>query len=224
MAEATSSASGQPYGIQRVCQVWGVPRSSFYAAQTPTSDSASPAPPPVRRGPKPAVTDEALLAAIRRDLERSPWTGEGHRKVWARLRVRDGIRVSAKRVLRLMREHALLSPHRPRRKPDDAHQRQIITAAPNVMWATDATQVTTVHDGKVWIFGVAEHWNAELLGWHVTKFGTRFEATQALGMAVRQQFGHLSADAARGLALRHDHGSNSHGTSCGQQPNQHLMA
>ena len=26
-------------------------------------------------------------------------------------------------------------------------------------------------------------------------------------MAVRQQFGHLCADAARGLALRHDHGS-----------------
>jgi putative transposase len=139
MAKAISPTSGQPYGIQRVCEVWGVPRSSFYAAQTPTSDSASPAPPPVRRGPKPAVTDEALLAAIRRDLERSPWTGEGHRKVWARLRVRDGIRVSAKRVLRLMREHALLSPHRPRRKPDDAHQRQIITAAPNVMWATDAS-------------------------------------------------------------------------------------
>jgi putative transposase len=208
MAKATSSASGQPYGIRRVCRVWGVPRSSFYTAQTPTSGSASPAPPPARRGPKPAVTDEALLAAIRRDLDRSPWTGEGHRKVWARLRVRDGIRVSAKRVLRLMREHTLLSPHRPRRKPDDAHQRQIITEAPNVMWAIDATQVTTVQDGKVWIFGVAEHWNAEFLGWHVTKTGTRFEATQALGMAVRRQFGRLSADAARGLALRHDHGSN----------------
>jgi transposase InsO family protein len=41
----------------------------------------------------------------------------------------------------------------------------------------------------------------------VTKHGTRFEATQALSMAVRQQFGHLSAGAARGLALRHDHGS-----------------
>ncbi|MBD0275426.1 MAG: DDE-type integrase/transposase/recombinase [Acetobacteraceae bacterium] len=107
-----------------------------------------------------------------------------------------------------MRRHALLSPHRPRRKPDDAHQRQIITEAPNIMRATDATQVTTAHDGKIWIFGVAEHWNAELLGWHVTKTGTRFEATQAIGMAVRQQFGHLSADAARGLALRHDHGSN----------------
>jgi transposase InsO family protein len=114
-----------------------------------------------------------------------------------------------------MREHALLSPHRPRRRPDDAHQRQIITEAPNVMCppvdlrsrAIDATQITTVQDGKVWLFGVAEHWNAELLGWHVTKHGTRFEATQALAMAVRQQFGHLSASAARGLALRHDHGS-----------------
>lgn len=34
---------------------------------------------------------------------------------------------------------------------------------------------------------------------------TRFEATQALAMAVRRQFGPLSAGAARGLAPRHDH-------------------
>src|SRR6476619_8188790 len=69
-------------------------------------------------------------------------------------------------------------------------------------------QITTVEDGKVWLFGVAEHWNAELLGWHVAKHGTRYEAIQAVGMAVRQQFGHLDAGTARGLALRHDHGSN----------------
>jgi putative transposase len=207
MAQVTSPASGQCYGVQRVCQAWGVPRSSFYATRQPAPASTLPRP-PVRRGPKPAVSDEALLAAIRQDLARSPWTGEGHRKVWARLRVRDAIRVSRKRVLRLMREHALLSPHRARQRNETAHDRHIITAAPNLMWATDATQITTVQDGKVWLFGVAEHWNAELLGWHVTKSGTRFEATQALGMAIRQQFGHFSADAARGVALRHDHGSN----------------
>jgi putative transposase len=208
MAKVTSPASGQPYGIRRVCQAWGVPRSSFYAAQVPAPESAVTAAAPARRGPKPAITDEALLAAIKRDLQTSPWTGEGHRKVWARLRVRDGIRVSRKRLLRVMRENALLSPHRARRRDEDSHERQIITEAPNVMWAIDATQVTTVQHGKVWIFGVAEHWNAEFLGWHVTKRGTRFEATQALAMAVRQQFDHLSAGAARGLALRHDHGSN----------------
>lgn len=100
------------------------------------------------------------------------------------------------------------SAHRARRKGHDVHDRQIITETPNIMWAIDATQIPTVQHGKVWLFGVAEHWNAELVGWHVAKFGTCFEATQALGMAVREQFGHLAAGAARGLALRHDHGSN----------------
>ncbi|MGG5890661.1 hypothetical protein ACLF3G_26540 [Falsiroseomonas sp. HC035] len=137
MAKATSPASGQAYGIRRVCDAWGVPRSSFYAAKAPTPESAPPTALPARRGPKPAITDEALLAAIKRDLETSTWTGEGHRKVWARLRVRDGIRDSRKRLLRMMRENALLSPHRSRRRPDDAHQRQIITEAPDVMWAID---------------------------------------------------------------------------------------
>jgi len=207
MAKTTSAATGQPYGVKRVCQVWDVPRSSFYAGRTPKPENAVPQT-PARRCPKPALTDEALLAAIKHDLATSPWTGEGHLRVWARLRVRDGIRVSRKRVLRVMREGALLSPHRARQKGDGAHDRHIITDTPNVMWAIDATQVTTVQDGKVWLFGVAEHWNAELVGWHVAKQGTRFEAIQTLGMAVRQQFGPLRADAARGLTLRHDHGSN----------------
>lgn len=207
MAKATSPTSGRRYGVQRVCRAWDVPRSSFYATRQPEPDPST-KPTPARRGPKPAVLDDVLLDAIRRDLARSPWSGEGHRKVWARLRVRDGIRVSRKRVLRVMRDNGLLSPHRPRRRDAAPHDRHIITAAPNVMWATDATQIPTVRDGKVWLFGVAEHWNAELLGWHVSKSGNRFEAVQALGMAVRTQFRHLSKDAARGVALRHDHGSN----------------
>jgi putative transposase len=208
MADTTSPATGRRYGAARVCRVWEVARSSFYAVRQAGADDAGARPSPARRGPRPAISDQDLLTAIRTDLARSPWTGEGHRKVWARLRVRHGIRVSRKRVLRLMRQHALLSPHRAHPRPETSHERHITTEAPNVMWATDATQVTTVQDGKVWLFGVAEHWNAELLGWHVAKRGTRFEAIQAVGMAVRQRFGHLDAGAARGLALRHDHGSN----------------
>jgi transposase InsO family protein len=208
MAKVTSPAAGRPYGVARVCRVWEVARSSFYAARRPEAEAATAAVVSARRGPQPAVSDQALLAAIRADLARSPWAGEGHRKVWARLRAMDGIRVSRKRVLRLMRDNALLSPHRARPRPGTPHDRRIVTAAPNIMWATDATQITTVRDGKVWLFGVAEHWNAELLGWHVAKHGTRFEAVQAVGMAVRRQLGHLGAGVARGLALRHDHGSN----------------
>ena len=81
-----------------------------------------------------------MLSAIRADLDRSPWIGEGHRKIWARLRVLDGIRVARKRVLRLMRENGLLSPHRHLARQGEAHDGRIITTAPNLMWGTDADQ------------------------------------------------------------------------------------
>jgi putative transposase len=206
MAATASPTSGRRYGIAQVCRVWGVPRSSFYADRRRGDATTTPVP-AQRRGPKPAVSDGALLAAIRTDLNRSPWNGEGHRKVWARLRVMDGIRIARKRVLRLMRENALLSPHRARTRDATSHDRHIITEAPNIMWGTDATQITTVQDGKVWLFGVSEHWNAEALGWHVAKRGDRYAAVQAVAMAVRNVFGHVSPSAARGVALRHDHGS-----------------
>src|SRR3954462_4937435 len=94
MADVTSAATGRRYGVARVCQVWEVPRSTFYAAQQAGAAEAGSRPSPACRGPRPAISDADLLAAIRADLARSPWTGEGHRKVWARLRAMDGIRVS----------------------------------------------------------------------------------------------------------------------------------
>ena len=112
MSAATSPGTGLAYGLRRVCAAWGMARSSFYAM---TSGQHAEQPPAKRRGPKPAISDQALLVAIEADLEASPWEGEGYRKVWARLRVCRDIRVARKRVLRLMRENNLLSPHRCRR-------------------------------------------------------------------------------------------------------------
>ena len=81
MAEAISPTAGRRYGVARVCRTWEVPRSSFYAARRPEGNAGTAAVASARRGPKPTVSDAALLAAIRADLARSPWTGEGHRKV-----------------------------------------------------------------------------------------------------------------------------------------------
>src|SRR5271170_5404624 len=66
MAEATSPTTGRRYGVARVCQIWDQPRSSFYAAcaaRQPQAGAVTPASPSARRGPKPSVGDEALLAA-----------------------------------------------------------------------------------------------------------------------------------------------------------------
>jgi transposase InsO family protein len=205
MAGATSPATGRTYGVRRVCAIWGVARSSFYHARC--QEGRPHRSPAGRRGPKPLLSDEDLLAAIRRDLARSPWIGEGHRKVWARLRVMDGIRVSRTRVLRIMGENSLLSPHRrPPCRAND-HDGSIITDAPNMMWGADGTVISTVKDGNLTLFIVAEHWNAEGLGWHVAKHGNRYAAAEALALAVDQVFGSVRADAARGVSLRHDYGS-----------------
>ena len=158
MSAATSPGTGLAYGLRRVCAAWGMARSSFYAM---TSGQHAEQPPAKRRGPKPAISDQALLVAIEADLEASPWEGEGYRKVWARLRVCRDIRVARKRVLRLMRENNLLSPHRCRRRGGNPHDGEIITHAPNLMWGTDGVRVFTVDDGWGWIFTAVEHWNAE---------------------------------------------------------------
>jgi hypothetical protein len=75
MSAAISSTTGRPCGVALVCQVWDVPRSTYYAQ---ASGQATEATEPKRRGPQPGISDEALLAAIKNDLERSPFVGEGH--------------------------------------------------------------------------------------------------------------------------------------------------
>ena len=96
MSETISEATGQRYGIQRVCQAWERSRSALYARRT-REQKRQKGKEPTRRGPQPKVSDEKLLEAMQADLERSPFQGEGHRKVHARLRILDGIRVARKR-------------------------------------------------------------------------------------------------------------------------------
>jgi transposase InsO family protein len=153
--------------------------------------------PPGKRGPKTALSDAPLLELIRADLAASPFQGEGHRKVWARLRVRDGVKVGRRRVLRLMRENQPLSPPRVRRGNPQLHRGEIITQAPNVRRGTDGARVFTVEEGWGWLFVAVEHWNAECVGWHVGTQGTRFAALEPVSQGLMATVGEVGADAGR---------------------------
>ena len=204
MSGEVSPATGKPYGVQRVCAALNVSRSTVYAR---LKSASLPKAPPARRGPKPKVSDAVLLEAIRADLDASPFVGEGHRKVWARLKFGRGLRVSRKRVLRLMRENNLLSPHRRPQGASKDHDGTICTEAPNVLWGTDGARVFTVEEGYGWIFVAVEHWNAECMGVHVCKKGDRMAALEPVAQGVLEQYGSVERGAARGLALRMDHGT-----------------
>jgi putative transposase len=206
MSNEISTGTEKPYGLQRVCRVLEFSRSTIYAARARAASSVVPIV-SLKRGPKPKVPDADLLQAIRADLAASPFTGEGHRKVWARLRMLRDIRASRTRVLRLMREQCLLSPHRrPQGKPD-LHDGRITTDHPNEMWGTDGTRIETVDDGMVWIFTAVDHCDALCTGIHVVKIGDRFAALEPVSQGLRSEFGGTGAEAGRGLMLRMDHGS-----------------
>ena len=206
MSEQVSPGTGRRYPLTLVCQVWRVARSSVYA--TPALAGGAVTTAPGKRGPRTAISDAALVDRIRQVLAQTPFHGEGYRKVWARLRFgEEPVVVGKQRVLRLMRRHQLLAPtrtgtpHGPK-----AHDGRIITDTPNVMWGTDGTRFFTEHDGWCWLFTAVDHYTSEIVGHYVTKRGDRFAALEPVTQGVRRCFGAVTADIARGLAVRHDHG------------------
>ena len=106
------------------------------------------------------MTDRELLGEIRDVLATSPFVGEGHRKVWARLR-RRGVCTSRKRVLRLTRGAGLLAPTaRVRKRAQRLHDGTITVTVPDTLWATDATEGWT-EQGRCAVFVMIDHASGE---------------------------------------------------------------
>ena len=118
-----------------------------------------------------------------------------------------GIRVAKKRVCRVMRENSLLSPHRTPKGAPDPHTGTITTTVPDAMWGTDGIRIETVDEGWVWVFSAVDHCTAECVGWHAAKIGSRFAALEPISQGLNRHFGSTGADAAHGLSLRFDHGT-----------------
>jgi len=204
MSQTCSLSTQRRYGLARVCRVWEVTRSTVYLAQ---ARQAAPPKPAQKRGPKPRWSDAVLLEKIRAVLTASPFLGEGHRKVWARLRW-QGVRTSKGRTLRLMREAKLLAPTRVGHAHGPAaHDGTITTDVPDQMWGMDATSCLTRQEGTATVFVVVDHCASECMGVHAAKPGTRFEAVEPLRQGVRAIFGGYEKGIAAGLQARHDHGS-----------------
>lgn len=207
MSATRSPSAEKNYPVATICAVWSVPRATFYDWR---QRQAGDRPPPAKPGPTGGLTDAALLEGVRDVLaaaESVGIRGEGHRKVWARLRHR-GQRTSKRRVLRIMRENALLAPTRvgtPR--GPRTHDGTIHTPAPNQMWGTDATQIALSSGRLAWVFLAVEHCTGELVGVHASLRGDRYEAFEPLRQGVAEFVGPIGQHVATGLAVRHDHGS-----------------
>ncbi len=203
MSRAWSISARRTYGKARVCSAWGVSRSTYYARQKQVVNRKRPGRPPL-------IPDNRLVEEIKgilRHAESLGFNGEGYRKVWARLRFK-GIRTSKERVRKLMQKHGLQAPHRTGRpRGPKVHDGTIIPMTPNIMWGTDATQIHTRKDGTVTVFVAIDHFAGDIVGIHATSKATRYEALEPIYQGIREHYGGLDKDVAKGLILRHDHGS-----------------
>ena len=94
MSQTVSPPTSRCYGLARVSRAWSVSRAGVYRFLKRTTSPAITR----RRGPTGPCRDADLADHIRREIEASDFHGEGHRKLWARLRV-AGVRSSPRRAL-----------------------------------------------------------------------------------------------------------------------------
>src|SRR5580704_2068397 len=119
-----------------------------------------------------------------------------------------GVRSSPRRVRRVMGENGLLAPHRVGRNQEKTHDGTVVTGKVNEMWGTDMSQTVTLEEGRAYVFVAVEHANSEIIGIHAARSANRFEALEPVRQGVHRCFGSIAPGVARGLKLRHDHGSN----------------
>jgi len=166
-----------------LCQVLQVSTSGFYASQG-------------RPESKHAQQDRRLRVLVHASFQEGR-TYYGSPRVHRDL-IEDGIRVSAKRVARLMQEDGLIARARKRFKvttmsdhdqPIAANllDRQFEAEAPNQRWVSDTTEMVIGSSAKLYLAAVLDLFSRFIVGWAVSAVNDRHVTIKALEMALKRR-------------------------------------
>jgi transposase InsO family protein len=157
------------FGVEPILRVLGVSVSTFYGWVAR------------HRHPSPREVEETWLTEQIEQIHTESDGTYGSPKVWAQLR-RQGIRVSRKRVERLMRQAGLQGafirkPKRSstRRDPKatpapDLVNRNFKTDAPDRLWVADISRIPT-GEGPLWLASVRDAFSRRIVGWKTSQSG-----------------------------------------------------
>jgi putative transposase len=168
--------------VSLLCSVLGVSRAGYYAWKD------RPASPRARR-------DQELTALIR-EVHSESEGSYGWPRMHAELRHR-GVRVSRKRVARLMRQaglSGLLVRRRGKttirvpgvRPAPDLVARDFNPPAPNRLWAADLTEIPT-WEGTLYLAAIIDCYSRRCVGWAMAEHMRAELVVEALEMAVFQR-------------------------------------
>jgi putative transposase len=177
------SAEKARFPVSLQCELLGVSRSGYYEW--------------LARGPSDREIADELLTAKIREIHKRARGVYGARRVHAELRLGHDIRVSRKRVERLMRQagiSGLVTRKRGRttvrvpgvRVADDLVRRGFRPADPNVLWVADITYLST-WEGWLYLAAVQDAFSRSIVGWSMEKHMRAELVTDALGMGLSRR-------------------------------------
>lgn len=196
MKFAFMAAQEVAFPVAALCRVLGVTRSGYYAWK--------------KRPPSKMARSNARLAAEVAGAHRASRGIYGSPRIHRDLRAR-GIRVSRKRIERLMRETGLKGRQKRRFRctTDSRHAfplapnvlaRQFDPSEPNRVWAADVTFIGT-EQGWLYLAVLIDLFSRRIVGWAVSTTNDRNLALEALNAALRTR------KPAEGLIHHSDRGS-----------------
>ena len=177
----------EAYGIEPICRVLPIAPSTYHAHLAKRHD-------PARLSAR-AQRDAGLAVEVRRVFAEN-FLVYGVRKVWRQLR-REGFDVARCTVARLMREMGLEGAIRgkPIRTtvsdkaapcPLDKVNRQFRAPAPNMLWLSDFTYVST-WAGFVYVAFVIDAYARRIVGWRVSRTAHASFVLDALEQALHDR-------------------------------------
>lgn len=177
------SAERASFPVSAMCDVLKVSRSGFHGWQ--------------RRAPSQRALSDAWLTSRITEIHEQARGVYGSRRVQAELRLGQGIRVSRRRVRRLMAQagiSGLVKVKRGRttiqvpgvRVADDLLERKFRPDAPNVLWVADITYLRT-WEGWLYLAAVQDAYSRRIVGWAMTEHMRTELVADALQMAVQRR-------------------------------------
>jgi putative transposase len=163
--------------VERMCELIEVPRSSFYTWLTRSPSARE-------------VSDAVLIGKITEIHSRSRRT-YGAPRVHGQLQL-AGVRVSRKRVARLMQHSGLVGAHTRKKwrrgRPDaggvpDLLKRDFTATSPNERWVADITEFPT-GEGKLFLAGVRDLFHRGIVEWDTSSIQNSTLVVNALTMAL----------------------------------------
>ena len=169
--------------VSVACELLGVSRSGFYGWQT--------------RAPSQRVLHDAWLTERIKEIWKANREVYGAPRIHAELRLAHGIKVSRKRVERLMREagiSGLVARKRGRttirvpgvRVADDLVERDFRPAAPDLLWIADMTYLRT-WEGWLYLAAVQDAFSRRIVGWSMADHMRSELVVDALAMAIARR-------------------------------------